>query len=63
MAFPNKLEIKRIFTRREGLPDEVTEPVYTSPYDLICQFIPEMDDEEREIMISVINEATGGAAT
>lgn len=63
MAFPNKLEIKRIFARREGLPDEVTEPVYTSPYDLICQFIPEMDDEEREIMISVINEATGGAAT
>ena len=63
MAFPNKLEIKRIFTRREGLPDEVTEPVYTSPYDLICQFIPETDDEEREIMISVINEATGGAAT
>lgn len=60
MAFPNKLEIRRKYARREGMPDEMTEPVYTSPYDLICQFIPDMDEEEQEIMKSVINEAEGG---
>jgi hypothetical protein len=28
-----------------------------SPYELLCEFIPDMDEEEREIMKSVINEA------
>ncbi|MDE7478902.1 MAG: exonuclease SbcCD subunit D C-terminal domain-containing protein, partial [Lachnospiraceae bacterium] len=62
LAFPNKLEIQRKYARREGLPDEITEPIDTSPYDLICQFIPDMDEEEKDLMKSVINEALGGGA-
>ena len=62
MAFPNKLEIQRKYARREGIPDEMTEPVSSSPYELICQFIPDMDEEGQDIMKSVINEALGGAA-
>lgn len=62
MAFPNKLEIQRKYARREGIPDEMIEPVSSSPYELICQFIPDMDEEEQDIMKSVINEALGGAA-
>ncbi|MDE6622293.1 MAG: exonuclease SbcCD subunit D [Lachnospiraceae bacterium] len=62
MAFPNQLEIQRKYARQTGMPDEMAEPVYTSPYELICQFIPDMDEEEQDIMKSVINEALGGAA-
>lgn len=62
LAFPNKLEIQRKYARQEGLPEEITEAAYTSPYDLICRFIPEMDEEEQDIMKSVINEALGGGA-
>jgi hypothetical protein len=52
------LEIQRKYTR--GLNTEASENIEIkniSPYDLICEFIPDMDDEEQEIMKSVINEA------
>lgn len=62
MAFPNKLEIQRKYAGRDGIPDEMAEPACSSPYELICQFIPDMDEEEQGIMKSVINEALGGAA-
>jgi exonuclease SbcD len=58
IAFPNLLEIQRKYTR--GLNTEASENIEIkniSPYDLICEFIPDMDDEEQEIMKSVINEA------
>lgn len=60
LAFPNRLEIQRKHVRREGMPGGMAELVYTSPYELLCQFIPDMDEEEQEIMKSVINEALGG---
>lgn len=62
MAFPNRLEIQRKYARQKGISGEMAEPVCTSPYELICQFIPDMDEEEQDIMKSVINEALGGAA-
>jgi exonuclease SbcD len=58
IAFPNLLEIQRKYTR--GLNTEASENIEIkniSPYDLICEFIPDMDDEEIKIMKSVINEA------
>lgn len=60
MAFPNKLEIQRKYARQSGMPGDAAEPVSTSPYELICQFIPDMDGEEQTIMRDVINEALGG---
>jgi exonuclease SbcD len=58
IAFPNLLEIQRKYTR--GLNTEASENIEIkniSPYDLICEFIPDMDDEEQEIIKAVINEA------
>jgi exonuclease SbcD len=58
LAFPNLLEIQRKYTRGLDVSSgENIEIKNISPYDLICEFIPDMDDEEREIMKSVINEA------
>ena len=62
LAFPNKLEIQRKYTRQEAFFEEMTEPECASPYGLICRFIPEMNDEEQDIIKSVINEALGGSA-
>lgn len=56
-AFPNLLEIQRRFTRGLDLSGDVSEIRKISPYELLCEFIPDMDEEEREIMKSVINEA------
>jgi exonuclease SbcD len=58
IAFPNLLEIQRKYTRGLNVSsNENIEIKNISPYDLICEFIPDMDDEEQEIMRSVINEA------
>ena len=57
MAFPNLLEIQRNKTRELNLSDEILEHTYNDPFALICEFIPDMDEEEMEIMKSVMNEA------
>jgi exonuclease SbcD len=57
IAFPNLLEIQRKYTRSLNLKSEQAKIKNLSPYELICEFIPDMDDEEIEIMKSVINEA------
>lgn len=57
MAFPNLLEIQRNKTRSLNLSDEILEHTYSDPFALICEFIPDMDEEELEIMKSVMNEA------
>jgi exonuclease SbcD len=57
IAFPNLLEIQRKYTRGLDFASEHTEIKDISPYELINEFIPDMDEEEQEIMKSVINEA------
>jgi exonuclease SbcD len=57
LAFPNLLEIQRKYTRGLNLSNDNTEIKNISPYDLIREFIPDMDEEEQEIIKSVINEA------
>lgn len=56
-AFPNLLEIRRKHVRGLDLSGEITELKAVDPYELICEFIPDMDNEERELIKSVINEA------
>lgn len=56
-AFPNLLEVRRKHVRGLDLSGEITELKAVDPYELICEFIPDMDNEERELIKSVINEA------
>ena len=56
-AFPNLLEIRRKYVRGLDLSGEITELKAADPYELICEFIPDMDNEERALIRSVINEA------
>lgn len=57
LAFPNLLEIQRKYTRGLNITGDNTEIKNISPYELICEFIPDMDEEERGLMRDVINEA------
>ena len=57
MAFPNLLEIQRKHARSLSFSDDLLEQTNSDPFELICEFIPDMDAEEMEIMKSVINEA------
>ena len=57
LAFPNLLEIRRMYVRGANFSNAVCNDVFDSPYELICSFIPDMDTEEQEIIQSVINEA------
>jgi len=59
LAFPNLLEIHRKYTRGLDFSNEATKLAATNPYELICEFIPDMDEEEKQIIQSVINEAMG----
>lgn len=61
MAFPNLLEIQRKSARGLNLSDEIIEHTNNDPFALICEFIPDMDEEEREIMKSVMSEALEAA--
>ena len=57
LAFPKLLEIKRDNVRR--IDDEIeieTEDTLKSPYELICKFIPNLKDDEKELIKDVINE-------
>lgn len=57
MKFPNLLEIQRNRVRGLELSDDLLEHTNSDPLELICEFIPDMDEDEMEIMKSVINEA------
>lgn len=57
LAFPNLLEIHRKHVRGLELSGEIEQLTSAAPYELLCEFIPDMDEEEKELIQSVINEA------
>lgn len=57
LAFPNLLEIRRKNVRGMEFSNDEIALATANPFDLICEFIPDMDEEEKEILQSVINEA------
>lgn len=57
IAFPKLLEIRRNNVRRIDSEVEIeTENTIKSPYELICKFIPNLRDDEKELIKDVINE-------
>lgn len=57
LAFPNLLEVHRKYVKSLEFSDEAVELETENPYELICAFIPDMDEEEKKIMQGVVNEA------
>lgn len=57
-AFPNLLEIHRKNVRSMEFSDDVAQDIYRNPYELICEFLPDMDEEENAIISEVVDEVT-----
>ena len=54
-AFPNLLEIQREIRRAAGISMEKLEELDLDPYSLCRAFLPELEDEELELLRDVVN--------
>ncbi len=56
-AFPNVLEIRRDAVREVNTGIEAAEEILTDPFELCRSYLGDLDEEEQELLRSVINEA------
>ncbi len=54
-AFPNLLEIRREQIRKADYSYEIDTQTKLDPYELCCNFLSDIDDEEKELLKDVIN--------
>ena len=58
-CFKNLLEIRRKTIENIDYEIDIEQYDYKDPLELICRFFPDMDEEDRKLMESVVNEAKG----
>ena len=59
-AFPNVLEIRRDAVREVNTGIEAAEEILMDPFALCRSYLGDLDEEEQELLRSVINEAAEG---
>ncbi len=59
VCFKNLLEIRRKTVENIDYEVDIEREVYKDPLELICTFFPDMDEEDKKLMESVVNEAKG----
>jgi exonuclease SbcD len=60
-AFPGLLEIRREHMGGVDYSASVEDPIESDPFTLICDFLKDSSDEEKEILEEVINSVKGGS--
>ena len=56
-AFPHLLEIRREHVQAVDFDREISDAETADPFALLCEFLPDMDQEEQNIMQEIFNEA------